>query len=171
VEWRNHNLYYFSICMERLDEFWNILVRIRGLRATVFSQKFMNNKQAEMLPAQKWRSVRRLLHYCPSFAWGTRNKCLNGCSCVSPSAHMFQLQILSTRIYIYISNVYWRDTIGGYSNFLLWESPTLNQALADQRGPRQLQCLLVRPPLATKYLRHASRQSQLGNIPCYIRAP
>jgi hypothetical protein len=38
-------------------------------------------------------------------------------------------------------------------------------ALAHQRGPRQLQIPLVRAPLATTYLRLASRQSQFRNHP------
>jgi hypothetical protein len=40
-----------------------------------------------------------------------------------------------------------------------WEPPTLNQALADQHGPRRLQRILVRASLATTYkyadIRHA----------------
>jgi hypothetical protein len=47
----------------------------------------------------------------------------------------------------------------------MWEPPTLNQALADQRGPWQFQRPLVREPLATTYLRHTSRQSQSRNHP------
>jgi hypothetical protein len=57
----------------------------------------------------------------------------------------------------------------------LWESPTVNQALANQRGPKQFQHPLVRAPLATTYkdadLQPASRQSQLGTNRSVIRFP
>jgi hypothetical protein len=46
----------------------------------------------------------------------------------------------------------------------MWEPPTIYQALANQRGPRQPQRPLVRAPLLTTHknadLRHASRQWQ-----------
>jgi hypothetical protein len=52
---------------------------------------------------------------------------------------------------------------------VMWEPPTLNQALVDKCRPRQLQCPLVYAPLATTYkdadLRYGSRQSQYRNHP------
>jgi hypothetical protein len=51
----------------------------------------------------------------------------------------------------------------------LWEPPTLNQVLADQCRPRQLQHPSAHAPLVTTYkdtdLRHASRQSQSTKYP------
>jgi hypothetical protein len=57
------------------------------------------------------------------------------------------------------------------TSLLMWEPSTLNQALADQRGPPQIQRPLGRAPLATTYVQHASRQSQSRNHPLLSNDP
>jgi hypothetical protein len=56
---------------------------------------------------------------------------------------------------------------------LVWEPPTLKQALANQSGPRQLRRPLGRAPLGTAYkdadLRHTSQSGRRGGTAVMVR--